>query len=70
MTYAAVLKEARGAEDQLASLARLIHQESGRIQGLVSEAHRAGFKEACDRLGAPEADTPMDRIALAGGKIT
>lgn len=30
------------------------------------EAHRAGFTEACDLMGLPASDTPMERIALAG----
>lgn len=40
------------------------HVES--LEMLVMKAHRDGFVEALDLLGAPAADTPMERVALAG----
>ena len=48
------------------STLRELHQEVGEYDQLVMQAHREGFIEACDLLGAPPADTPMERIALAG----
>ena len=47
---------------------RQLWVEIGRLEGQELAAHRAGFNEACDRMGLPSADTPMDRIAKAGGE--
>lgn len=39
------------------------------LEILVMQAHRAGFTEALDKMGVPEASTPMERIARAGGVV-
>ena len=48
---------------------RELWMELGRLEGQKLVTHRAGFNEACDRMGLPPADTPMERVAMAGGRI-
>ena len=55
--------------EKFVAIARAIHTEGSQVQSLVMQAHRDGFTEACDRMRLPEADTPMERIARAGGNV-
>ncbi len=60
---------ARDLSEKLGAIGRAIYTEGSHIEALVMQAHRDGFNEACDRMRLPEADTPMERIARAGGNV-
>ncbi len=49
---------------------RELWSEVGRLEGQEMIAHRRGFTEACDLMGLPSADTPMERIVRAGGNVS
>ncbi len=54
-------EEGQKAREALHAAAR--HVEA--LEMLVMKSHRAGFTEALDMLGVPEAPSPMERVALA-----
>ena len=58
-----VTEALKGAHRLLTTIA----QRQSEYDALLIRCRRAGFNDACDRLGIPAADTPMERIALAGG---
>ena len=65
MSWADCVREGRKTSREAMSKIGDIATAIGRLEGLISDAHRAGFNEACDLLGAPESDTPMKRIELS-----
>jgi len=49
---------------------RELWSEVGRLEGQEVVVHRRSFTEACDLMGLPPADTPMERIVQAGGNVS
>ena len=64
-----IVYEAARLRDETMGLLREVMTKMGNYDRLILRARRQGFIEACDRMGLPESETPMERIALGGGNV-